>query len=270
MFNDLELTGRAATHVVQRDDLGAAIHQRVLEPFLALKGAAAEAGIDVQTASGFRDFAAQLRIWNMKYRGERPLYDAAGNVRDNASLDAGELIEGILCWSALPGASRHHWGTDIDVIDRAAMPENYRYRLLPEEYAAGGVFHRLNTWLDENIARFDFFRPYAEFRGGVNAEPWHLSHAPTASVALRLLTPELVAATVRNSDVLGKDEVLARLQDIYRIYVANISTPAGPAEALLFYPRARRASKGTRLAPNGSASGCSFFHQPASSRQVAK
>ena len=229
MFNDLELTGRAATHVVQRDDLGAAIHQRVLEPFLALKAAAAEAGIDVQIASGFRDFAAQLRIWNMKYRGERPLYDAAGNVRDNASLDAGELIEGILCWSALPGASRHHWGTDIDVIDRAAMPENYHYRLLPEEYAAGGVFHRLNTWLDENIARFDFFRPYAAFRGGVNAEPWHLSHAPTASVALRLLTPELVAATVRNSDVLGKDEVLARLQDIYRIYVANISTPAGTA-----------------------------------------
>ena len=56
-----------------------------------------------------------------------------------------------------------------------------------------------------------------------------MSHAPTASVALRLLTPELVAATVRNSDVLGKDEVLARLQDIYRIYVANISTPAGTA-----------------------------------------
>ncbi len=131
MFNELELTGRAATHVVQRDDLGAAIHRDALAPFLALKAAAAGAGIELQIASGFRDFAAQLRIWNMKYRGERPLYDEAGNVRDHASLDAGELIDGILCWSALPGASRHHWGTDIDVIDRAAMPENYRYRLVP-------------------------------------------------------------------------------------------------------------------------------------------
>ena len=164
----------------------------------------------------------------------RDLGESAGHVplheqQHEGDPDAGELIEGILCWSALPGASRHHWGTDIDVIDRAAMPENYRYKLLPEEYAVGGVFHRLNSWLDENTARFEFFRPYAEYRGGVNPEPWHLSHAPTASAALRLLTPELVAATVRDSDVLGKDEVLARLADIYRIYVANISAPAAQA-----------------------------------------
>ncbi len=225
MFNDLELTGRAATHIMQRSDIGAAIHHRALEPFLALKAAAAGEGIDLEIASGFRDFAAQVRIWNMKYRGERPLYDQAGNARDHATLNAGELIDGILRWSALPGASRHHWGTDIDVIDRAALPEDYRYRLLPEEYAAGGVFHRLRVWLDENIARFEFFRPYAEYRGGVYTEPWHLSYAPAASVALQLLTPQLVAATVRDSDVLGKDEVLARLTDIYRTYVANICVP---------------------------------------------
>ncbi|HEX3169378.1 MAG TPA: M15 family metallopeptidase, partial [Burkholderiales bacterium] len=150
MLNELELTGRATTHVVQRDDLRAAIHRDVLEPFLALKAEAAGAGIDLAIASGFRDFGAQLRIWNMKYRGERPLYDAEGNVRDHASLNPGELVEGILCWSALPGASRHHWGTDIDVIDRAAMPDGYRYKLVPEEYAPGGVFHALNVWLDSH------------------------------------------------------------------------------------------------------------------------
>jgi LAS superfamily LD-carboxypeptidase LdcB len=231
MFNELELTGRAATHVVQRNDLGAALHRDALAPFLALKAAAAEAGIELGIASAFRDFAAQLRIWNMKYRGERPLYDESGNARDHASLAAGELIAGILCWSALPGASRHHWGTDIDVIDRAAMPENYRYRLVPEEYAAGGVFHRLNEWLDANIARFDFFRPYAAYRGGVYPEPWHLSYKPVASVALQMLTPELIASTLREADVLGKDEVLARLPEIYRIYVANITGAMLPPAA---------------------------------------
>jgi LAS superfamily LD-carboxypeptidase LdcB len=227
MLNELQLTGRATTHVLQCDDLRAAIHRDALEPFLALKAAAAAAGIDLQIASGFRDFAAQVRIWNMKYRGERPLYDAAGNVRDHASLNASELVEGILCWSALPGASRHHWGTDIDVIDRAAMPDNYRYKLVPEEYAAGGVFHALSVWLDAHIARFGFYRPYAEYRGGVNPEPWHLSYAPIASVALSLLTPELVATTVRDSDVLGKEEVLARLPEIYRTYVANVAPSPG-------------------------------------------
>jgi LAS superfamily LD-carboxypeptidase LdcB len=216
---------------VQRDDLRAAIHRDALEPFLALKDSARAAGIELEIASGFRDFAAQLRIWNMKYRGERPLYDAAGNVRDHASLDPVELIEGILCWSALPGASRHHWGTDIDVIDRAAMPEGFRYKLVPDEYAPGGVFHTLNGWLDANIARFGFYRPYAEYRGGVHPEPWHLSYAPIASVALSLLTPELIAATVRDSEVLGKDEVLARLPEIYRTYVANVAPFSGATMA---------------------------------------
>lgn len=201
------------------------MHRDVLEPFLALQAAAAGDGIDLRIVSGFRDFAAQLRIWNMKFSGERPLYDAAGNAREHAGLDAGELIDNILCWSALPGASRHHWGTDIDVLDRAAMPENYRYRMLPEEYAVGGVFHRLRVWLNENMARFGFFQPYAEYRGGVYPEPWHLSFAAISTAALQLLTPELIAETVRDSDVLGKEEVLAQLPEIHRRFVANISAP---------------------------------------------
>jgi LAS superfamily LD-carboxypeptidase LdcB len=105
-----------------------------------LRESCAAGGIDLQIVSGFRDFDAQLRIWNMKYRGERPLYDREGNVREHASLDAPQLVEAILCWSALPGASRHHWGSDIDVIDRAAMPENYRLRLLPDEFEPGSDF----------------------------------------------------------------------------------------------------------------------------------
>lgn len=225
MLNELELTGRASTHVVQSADLGAAVHRAALEPYLALKAAAANDGIELQIVSGFRDFAAQVLIWNAKYRGERPLYDAAGKILDHAHLDVGQLISGILCWSALPGASRHHWGTDLDVIDRAAMPDNYGYRLLPQEYESGGVFHRLHVWLEENIARFGFFRPYAQYRGGVYPEPWHLSHAAISTAALRLLTQDLVAQTLRASDVLGKEQVLAQLPEIYRRYVTNIPPP---------------------------------------------
>lgn len=224
MLDSLELTGKARTHVVQREDLGAAVHRDVIEPFLALKAAAAASGIDLQIVSGFRDFDAQLRIWNMKYRGERPLYDREGNVREHASLDAPQLVEAILCWSALPGASRHHWGSDIDVIDRAAMPENYRLRLLPDEFEPGAVFCRLGVWLNQNIARYGFFRPYDEYRGGVYPEPWHLSHAGISTAALQLLSVELIAATVRASEVLGKEQVLAQLPEIYRKYVVNISS----------------------------------------------
>jgi LAS superfamily LD-carboxypeptidase LdcB len=233
MLNDLELTGRARSHVTQRDDLGAAIHPEALESFVAMKAEAARDGLDIAITSGFRDFAAQQRIWDLKWSGQRPLFDSLGRVRQPAPLEPADLMEAILCWSALPGASRHHWGTELDVIDRAAMPEGYRVQLLPEEAAPGGVFHRLHRWLDTNIQRFGFFRPYRTPRGGVQPEAWHLSYAAVAVPALAALTPELIAGALRESDMLGRDLVLERLDELHQRYVANIDPPAGePATTL--------------------------------------
>lgn len=229
MLNELELTGRARSHVVQRDDLKAALQREALAAFLAMKAAAAREGIDLEIASAFRDFPAQQRIWDMKYRGERPLYDAQGNVRDHAALAPLELIEAIACWSAVPGGSRHHWGSEIDVIDRAALPEGYRVRLLPAETEPGGVFHRLHRWLDEHMALYGFFRPYRSYRGGVYPEPWHLSYAPVSTVALSLLTPQVFAETVRASAIAGRDIVLGRIDAVYQRYVANVDAPEFPA-----------------------------------------
>jgi LAS superfamily LD-carboxypeptidase LdcB len=225
MLNELELTGRTRTHVVQRNDLKAAVHPEALEAFLTMKADAARSGIDISIASAFRDFEAQQRIWNLKWRGERTLYDAHGNPREHASLSPEELIDAILCWSALPGASRHHWGTEIDVVDAAATPEDYRVQLLPSETVPGGVFHALHCWLDENMARYGFFRPYRTFRGGVHPEAWHLSYSAVAVRALEMLTPALVAEAVASSDMLGKEAVLARTAELHARYVANIDPP---------------------------------------------
>jgi LAS superfamily LD-carboxypeptidase LdcB len=229
MLNELELTGRARTHVVQRDDLKAAIHADALEPFLAMKADAARQGFDIEIVSSFRDFAAQQRIWDTKYRGERPLYDAHGRIRDHASLSAEALVDAIVCWSAVPGASRHHWGSELDVIDRAAVLPGYRVQLLPAEAEAGGAFHRLHQWLDANMALYGFFRPYRSYRGGVLPEPWHLSYAPVSTVAMDLLTLDVLEETVRGSTILGRDIVLARIADIYRTYVVNVDAPSFPA-----------------------------------------
>jgi LAS superfamily LD-carboxypeptidase LdcB len=224
-MNPRELTGRARTHVVQRDDLGAALHPQALQAFLAMREAATRDGIALAVFSAFRDFDAQLAIWNRKYRGERPLFRADGSVREHASLSEPELVEAILEWSALPGTSRHHWGTDLDLYDAAAMPEGYRVQLLPAEYASEGLFHRLSAWLDANMQRFAFFRPYDADRGGVHPEPWHLSYAPVSSVALSLLTLELIEATVREAGILGREAVLAQLDQVYERYVRNVAAP---------------------------------------------
>jgi LAS superfamily LD-carboxypeptidase LdcB len=225
MLNELELTGRARTHVVQRDDLGAALHREALAAFLTMRDAARDDGVDIRIVSSFRDFAAQQRIWDAKYLGERPLYDARGNARDHKQLDQDQLIDAIVCWSAVPGGSRHHWGTDIDVVDSASIPEGYRVRLLPDEAEPGGVFDRLHRWLAANMGRFGFFRPYRTFRGGVHPEPWHLSYAPVAARALEALTQEAFEEAVRASSIQGKDRVLARGGEIYRRYIANVDGP---------------------------------------------
>jgi LAS superfamily LD-carboxypeptidase LdcB len=223
-MNELELTGRARTHIEQIDEPRVALHRHAVEPFRALREAAARDGLDVMPFSAFRDFNQQVEIWNRKFRGERPLYDRAGKVREHAALTEVQLVEAILVWSAVPGASRHHWGSEIDVYDRAAMPEGYRVQLLPEEYAPGGVFERLTQWLDENLARFDFYRPYDEDRGGVYPEPWHISYAPVSSAALSALTQEVIARALQREPVLGKELVLQRLPEIWRTYVANVAT----------------------------------------------
>ena len=225
MLNELELTGRARTHVVQRDDLKAALHPAALEAFTAMKVEAAAAGIDLAIASSFRDFAAQQRIWDMKFRGERPLYDHNGGVLEHALLSERALVDAIMSWSAVPGASRHHWGTELDLIDRAAMPEDYRVQLVPSECSTGGVFYDLHCWLDAHLPRFGFFRPYAVYRGGVRPEPWHVSFAAVSVPALQSLTRDLLTRAIEASDMLGKRLVLERIDEIHERYVMDIDPP---------------------------------------------
>ena len=227
MLDPLELTGRARTHIVQLERPRCALHRDVIAPFLGLCAAAAADGIEIKVISAYRDFEAQLAIWNRKFSGQRTLYDSEGRELDHASLDEDARIEAILAWSALPSASRHHWGTDIDVFDAAAATPQYRVALLPGEYAPGGPFARLDRWLAANAARFGFYRPYDRDRGGVNPEPWHISHAPNALPASQALTLKLVADALRDAQMLGRRAVLARLEAIFERYVTNVGQP-GP------------------------------------------
>jgi LAS superfamily LD-carboxypeptidase LdcB len=229
-----QLTGRARDHLSELTDPPCALHDEVVAPFLAMRAAAAADGLDLVAFSSFRDFDRQLGIWNGKFRGERPMQDRAGNPLDALQLTPSERVAAILWWSALPGASRHHWGTDFDVLDARAVPAGYKVQVVPAEYLAGGPFHRLTIWLDANMHAFGFFRPFDTDRGGVAPEPWHLSYAPVANRAQAGLTVESLRAVLAASDIEGKAEVLAALEPNYSRYVVNVD-PA--PEAALLSPR---------------------------------
>jgi LAS superfamily LD-carboxypeptidase LdcB len=220
-----ELTGQARTHVADVQDPSCVLHEHVVRPFLNLRKAASADGHDLSPVSSFREFDRQLKIWNGKFSGERPMLDASGQSIDVQALSAAERVAAILQWSALPGASRHHWGTDVDVVDRNATAAQYRPQLIPEEFAPAGPYARLAEWLDANAARFGFFRPFRGVLSGVRPEPWHYSFAPVAENARRDLTPEVLRTALATAPLLGKEHVLARLDELHARFVASIDWP---------------------------------------------
>jgi LAS superfamily LD-carboxypeptidase LdcB len=224
-MNELELTGRADTHIVTLEQPSCAVHYATATSLLAMRDAATHAGITLGVRSGFRDFGTQLSIWNRKWRGERALTARDGRELTHAQLSPDELLEAILSWSAVPGGSRHHWGSDVDVVDVAAIPEGYQVQLVPEEYAGSGMFARLSAWLDEHAPQFGFFRPYRADRGGVMPEPWHLSYAPVSLPALEQLSLANLRKVLEGSPIEGKSQVLARLPEIYTRFLLAVDGP---------------------------------------------
>ena len=227
-MNSLELTGRARTHIIDIEEPRCALHFEAVTSFLAMCDAARGDGIDLRAVSSYRDYDRQLALWNRKWRGERALYGRDGRPLDPTRLTEPQLVDAILAWSAIPGGSRHHWGTDVDVIDAAAMPEGYQVQLLPAEYARDGVFVRLTGWLDRHMSRFGFFRPYGSDRGGCGVEPWHLSYAPIATEAVEALSLSVLRSAIVQADMLGKAAVLDRLPEIYTRFILATDPPGAP------------------------------------------
>ncbi|HEV7431973.1 MAG TPA: M15 family metallopeptidase [Steroidobacteraceae bacterium] len=238
----LELTGRARTHVQSVDELGCVLHPQAASALLALRGAAKKTGIELHAVSGFRDFEHQLAIWNGKFSGARALLSAQNRPLQAEELGEAERVAAILVWSALPGASRHHWGTDCDVIDRSALDRGAPVELLSTDYGPGGRYARLSSWLSAHAHHYGFFLPYDRDRGGVQPEPWHLSFAPVADPALTAMSVELLTEAVASAPLAGRDTVVAELPHLYKRYVTAVAgTPVAALAATALSREARLA-----------------------------
>ncbi|WP_265467800.1 M15 family metallopeptidase [Aeromonas salmonicida] len=190
--------------------------------FNDMQVAAAYEGFNLQAASSWRSFERQLAIWNGKWRGERPLLDANSQPINALQLCDEERLHAILRWSALPGTSRHHWGTDLDIYDPDCLPADTKLALEPWEYEAGGWFSDLGDWLTDHMNDFGFFLPYARPVGsgsGVAYEPWHISFALESRE--QRLDPDALALCLQQADIEGKSTILAHLDEILARYVTT-------------------------------------------------
>lgn len=197
------------------------LHRVLLSPLTQLQEFAGKAGFELQVVSGYRGFDRQLAIWNAKAAGLRPVLDAQGQPMNIEVLSDEQLMFAILRWSALPGGSRHHWGSDFDVVDAGSIRDDYQVQLTVEETQGQGVFSEFHRWLDSTLVNesFGFYRPYQRDLGATAPEPWHLSYAPLADTVQRSLSLPAITELLVGSDIYLKDTILKHLPDIFDRYI---------------------------------------------------
>jgi len=135
--------------------------------FLEMQQAAKKDGIAIKIVSSYRNYAHQKKIWERKYRN----YVSRG-------LSPIECIKKIIEYSTIPGTSRHHWGTDVDIVDGNFI--NTSYLLSAFNFKKGQPFYKLKIWLEANAENFNYHIVYTnkEDRNGFKYEPWHYSYKP--------------------------------------------------------------------------------------------
>lgn len=133
--------------------------------FKKMQAAALKDGISIGAVSSYRSFAHQKRIWERKFKSNK-----AKGLTDKANIN--KIIE----YSTIPGTSRHHWGTDIDIYQtNVKQPKNV---LLPRHFDTNGVYCKLKEWMDNNASTYGFYLVYTNKpnRNGFKYEPWHYSY----------------------------------------------------------------------------------------------
>ncbi|MCW9733557.1 M15 family metallopeptidase [Avibacterium sp. 20-15] len=214
------LTGKSREHLVSLPcpfSLQHSLQPDAVKAFQALQQSAVKNGFNLQPASSFRDFQRQQGIWNEKFEGKRKVHNDQGEALALANYSDWQKCQAILRWSALPGGSRHHWGTEIDVFDPHLLPQHQKLQLEPWEYEQGGYFAELSQWLQENVQIFDFYFPFSNMpaRLQIGYEPWHISYLPLAEQARQIFSPEILLQAWQDEEVAGKALLIERLPQIF-------------------------------------------------------
>lgn len=174
------------------------IQKETYAAFIKMYEAALKDGITLKVTSASRNYFIQRIIWEEKW--------VASRVKDGE-----ERMRHILKYNAIPGTSRHHWGSELDFM--SPKPAFWESAYGKKVYA----------WLQKNAGRFGFYQPYTHDvrRTGYQEEQWHWSYAPLA----RMYTAAY-RRSIRPEDLKGfaGDKYLSRL-NLIREYVLGVAEP---------------------------------------------
>lgn len=175
----------------------------VYEAYIKMYNAAKNDGVKLIITSGHRTYVEQVCEWELRWNNPQT-EDTFETTVDKAKY--------LLQYRSMPGTSRHHWGTDIDLNS---------FRLSYFETQEG---KKVYSWLQENAHLYGFYQPYTvrdETRPvGYNEEKWHWSYRPIAQIML-----ERYLVLIDKDDIKGfKGEKAVSHLDIIEQWVCGISS----------------------------------------------
>ncbi len=173
--------------------------------FVTMQSHAYKAKVAIRVVSAYRSFEKQKQIFENKYS----LYLSEG-------MTPKQAINKIIEYSTIPGTSRHHWGTDVDIFDSSVpKPESI---LEEEHYYNNGPYTKLKKWMDENANRFGFYEVYTKNpdRKGFKHEPWHYSYAPLAKPMLQEYKRLDLKSVFEEENILGNEHFSNKFINRYR------------------------------------------------------
>ena len=170
-YSILELMGKTDIKLYGKD---INLRKEAHDAFVEMKKAAYEDGIDLKNISSYRSFERQRSIWERKFI----------TYTEEQQMQPIDAIDKIIEYSTIPGTSRHHWGTDIDIVDGYQKVSGDV--LDPNKFGEGQPYHDFKKWMDEHSKNFDFYLVYTDKPGrrGFKYEPWHYSYAPISKPML--------------------------------------------------------------------------------------
>lgn len=219
-FTQAQLTGLNKAHLFELYP-NHYVHLKAVNAVKSLQKASNQAGFDLRLASSFRSFNRQQIIWNNKASGKQICFNRNEEKLNIAALSAFELADSICFFSAIPGTSRHHWGTDFDIFDANAYEAGQAPQLTQSEFQPGGPNYPMMLWLQENAAKFDFVFPFTANKDGVSPEPWHISFLPISHQASSQFSKDYVFDVLNHHAVLLSDVILKNIDYFYPKYIGQ-------------------------------------------------
>lgn len=191
------LYSKKALMGLKSDDLVGVNYKLVPEAakaFESMRKAALEEGIDIYSVSSYRSYYRQKSIWERKY-----------GAFTSSGLTPRQAILRIIEYSTIPGTSRHHWGTDLDIVDRNAPGTGDS--LMAKHFKPGGRYEKLHAWLTEHANYYGFYLVYTDVqdRQGFKYEPWHFSFKAESQPRLKEYLKLDVVSELKKLDFRGAE-----------------------------------------------------------------